>query len=72
LKRIVTVLLVAVLVTTMIVLTSTPAFARRAFGGVQVHPSTCQVLADDSALFEWRAGGKVCWFTPPVVSGFSF
>jgi hypothetical protein len=72
-KRLVRVLAVAVLVVTMLVVVSAPAFARRAIGGQEVPTTVCSVVVNGggSGLFEWREGGEVCWFTPPVVSGFS-
>ena len=57
--------MVAVVVATMLVVASAPAFARLKFGGVPVSPAACEVLADGSAMFAWRSGGEVCWFTPP-------
>ena len=69
LRRIVRVLAVAVFVAAVLVIVSAPAFARQRLG--QPVPTTvCSVLAEsgDSGLFEWRHGGTVCWFTPPVVS----
>jgi len=65
LKRLVRVLVVAVVVTTMLVVASAPAFARALRGGLAVEPAACELLADGPGLFEWRAGGEVCWFTPP-------
>jgi hypothetical protein len=65
LKRIVRVLAIAVFIVTILVIVSAPAFARPRFGGVQVSPVACQMFADGPALFEWRSGGEVCWFTPP-------
>jgi hypothetical protein len=33
---------------------------------VPVDLAVCEVLADDSAMFDWRAGGEVCWVNSPV------
>jgi hypothetical protein len=73
LKRMVRVLAVAVFVAAVLVIISAPAIARPKFGQ-PVPTAVCSVLAEegDSGLFEWRQGGEVCWFTPPVVSNLLF
>ncbi len=74
-KRFITVVLVAALMTATMV---APAFAatgtvkwRGALEGTAVAPAVCHVLADDSSMFEWRDGG-VCWVVHPVTGGGSF
>lgn len=74
-KRFITVVLVAALMTATIV---APAFAttgtvkfRGAQDGTAVAPVVCDVLADDSSMFEWRDEG-VCWVVHPVSGGGSF
>jgi len=65
----------SLLVAAMLVLTASPAIAAAVRppiagimggGGAPVDPAACEVLADGSAMFEWRPGG-VCWFTPPAL-----
>ena len=72
-KRIVRVLAVGVLVATILVVASVPAFARPKFGQ-EVPTTVCSAVVEegDSGLFEWRDGGEVCWLTPPVMSGSFF
>lgn len=74
-KRLITVVLAAAVMTATMV---APAFAttgtvkwRGAGEGTAVSPTVCDVLADDSAMFEWREGG-VCWVVHPVTGGGSF
>jgi len=57
-------IVVAVVVAMMLVIASSPAFARLKFGGVQVPPAACELLADGTTNFAWRSGEAVCWFTP--------
>jgi len=66
LNRTVRVLVVAVIVATMLVVASAPAFARPLRGGLATEPAACQLLANGSGTFEWRAGGTVCWVNSPV------
>ena len=49
-------------------LASTPGTVKivRVPSGVPVDLAVCEVLAGDSAMFEWRAGGEVCWVNSPV------
>jgi hypothetical protein len=73
-RRFVLLVTASLLVATVLVLTASPAMAAAlrppiagimGGGGVPVDPAACEVPADGSAMFEWRAGGEVCWFTPP-------
>ncbi len=70
-KRIVRVLAVAVLVATLLVVASTPSFARPKFGGVQVSSQVCHTPANDlvsqAGEFHWQdpIEQTVCWHTSP-------
>ncbi len=66
-KRMVRIVLVAVFVAAVLVIVATPTFARPKFGH-EVPTTVCSVVVDkgESGPFEWRKGGKVCWFTPPA------
>ncbi len=68
-QRIVKVLAVAVLVATVLVISSIPAFARPLRGGVEVSSRVCHTSANDlesqSGEFHWEdpATKTVCWHT---------
>ena len=65
-QRIVKVLAVAVLVATVLVIASIPAFARPVRGGVELeNEQVCEKLAEDHLRFEWRSSnsGQTCWHT---------
>ncbi len=65
-QRIVKVLAVAVLVATVLVISSIPAFARPVRGGVELeNEQVCDRLALDHPRFEWRPLGTIetCWHT---------
>jgi hypothetical protein len=66
LNRTVRVVVVAVVVATMLVAASAPVFARPLRGGLATESAACQLLANGSGTFEWRAGGTVCWVNSPV------
>jgi hypothetical protein len=46
--------------------TSGTVIIDRTPSGAPVDLAVCELLAGDSALFEWRAGGEVCWVNSPV------
>ena len=64
-KRIVRVLIVAVLVTMIFVVAAAPAFARRTLGGTEVTTTACETVAG-VAGFQWRSNKEVCWIQFPV------
>ena len=76
-RRLVVLVTVALLMVAMLVSSAGSAQAimgRVPFGpdgGVAVPRTACTVLADDSAMYEWRAGGRVCWANNPVHNIFS-
>lgn len=67
-QHIVKLLAVAALVTTLLVITSIPAFARPLRGGVKLeNKQVCEMLAENHPRFEWRPPGstETCWHTSP-------
>jgi hypothetical protein len=75
-KRLMLLVTVALLMAAMLLAGTAPAMAAAirppiagimGGGGVPVDPAVCGALADGSAMFGWRAGGEVCWFTPPAL-----
>jgi peptidoglycan/LPS O-acetylase OafA/YrhL len=64
LKRIVRVLIVAMLVAMILVVASAPAFARRTLG-TEVTTRACETAAG-VAGFQWRSDKEVCWLQFPV------
>ena len=64
-KRIVRVLIVAMLVAMILVVASAPAFARRTLGGTDVTTGACETVAG-VAGFQWRSDKEVCWLQFPV------